>query len=72
MQGIVLDLSASQIYLEVDEQIRFRSPWITKTAPRRLHVRDRVDFAFTIDHGKPCVIIQSVQPILRSKLGQHN
>ncbi len=72
MQGIVLDLSANQIYLEVDEQIRFRSPWITKAAVTPLHVQDRVDFAFTIDHGKPCVVIQAVEPIFRSRVSTHN
>ena len=67
MQGIILDLTAGQIYLEVDQQIRFRSPWVAQPSATPLHVQDRVDFAFSTEHGKPCVVIQSVTPIYKSR-----
>lgn len=71
MKGIVLDLSANQIYLEVDEQIRFRSPWIARPTVAPLHIQDRVDFAFSVDKGKPCVVIQAVQPLYHSGVAHH-
>jgi hypothetical protein len=62
MQGIVLDLTPNQIYLEIDHQVRFRSRWIAAGAVPHLHVRDRVEFLIEIDHGQPQVVVQAVQP----------
>ena len=65
MQGIVLDFSANQIYLEIDKQVRFRSRWIAEAPLAALHVRDRIEFKIQIDHGEPQVIVRAIQSVSR-------
>jgi hypothetical protein len=61
MQGIVLDFTANQIYLEIDKQVRFRSRWIADTQSTPIHISDRIEFKIQIDHGEPQVIVQAVR-----------
>ncbi|MFZ1683998.1 MAG: hypothetical protein WAU88_07675 [Candidatus Zixiibacteriota bacterium] len=65
MQGIVLDFTPNQIYLEIDKQVRFRSRWIAEEPLTSLHVRDRIEFKIQIDHGEPQVIVHAIQSAAR-------
>lgn len=60
MQARIIDLTESLIYLEIDEQLRFKSRYVAGSHIDQLSVHDRVDFNFGNTEGQPCVVIRSV------------
>jgi len=64
MRARVIEVSENQIYLEVDQQVRFRTPYITSRTgliPENTH---DVEFHFGRGLIRPTVIIDDV---IRSK-----
>ena len=62
MQAKIIEIKDDEIYLEVDEQLRFHSHFVVSHDLQPLHVLDRVSFSFVPSGTIPCVKIQSVQP----------
>lgn len=62
MQGKIIGIKEDEVYLEVDEQLRFHSRVVVPPRLQPLHVLDRVNFSFVPSGTEPCIKIQSVQP----------
>ncbi len=60
MQGRIIELKDGEVYLEVDEQLRFRTKYIAPQTLSSLSVLDRIDFTFLPDIHSPCIEIRSV------------
>lgn len=61
MYARVLEVSNNQIYLEIDNQLRFRCSWIIRPLTPNPSVTDRVEFHFGQRSGKPTVVIEQVK-----------
>ncbi len=68
MQAKIIDIKEDEVYLEVDEQLRFHSRFVAPQRLQPLHVLDRVNFSFVPSGTIPCIKIQSVQPQNRPRL----
>lgn len=60
MRARVIDVSDRVVYLEVDRQLRFKTPYLAGRAATRLERKDDVDFDFAVHDGRACVIIKNV------------
>lgn len=61
MQAKIIEVKDDEIYLEVDEQLRFHSHFVISGELQPLHVLDRVNFTFVPSGTIPCINIQSVK-----------
>lgn len=60
MQARIIEISDSHLYLEIDEQLRFRSQYVAGSDVARLSKYDWIDFRFSNDRNGPQVIVQNV------------
>jgi len=60
MRARVLEVSEEQIYLEVDEQLRFKIPYVLNRQERKPTSDDDVEFRFSRILDRKTVIIESV------------
>lgn len=60
MKAKIIDIKDDEVYLEVDEQLRFHTRYVASQALQPLHVLDHVNFSFVPSGTIPCVKIQSV------------
>ncbi|PWB75559.1 hypothetical protein C3F09_02000 [candidate division GN15 bacterium] len=67
MQGKIIGIKEDELYLEVDEQLRFHSRFVAPQRLQPLHVLDRVNFSFVPSGTVPCIKIQSVEPQVRPR-----
>lgn len=67
MQAKIIDIKDDEVYLEVDEQLRFHTRFVAPQKLQPLHVLDHVNFSFVPSGTIPCVKIQSVQPQPRQR-----
>ncbi len=65
MQGKIIGIKEDEVYLEVDEQLRFHSRFVVPQRLQPLRVYDRVNFSFVPNGTIPCVKIQKVHPAVR-------
>ncbi len=59
MRGRVLELTENQIYLQVGDQLRFRSSYVCASNSRLLQSGEQVDFEFAPIRDRLCVLIQA-------------
>ena len=60
MQARIIELKDGEMYLEVDEQLRFRTKYVASRDLIGMCVFDRVDFTFMPSFHSPCIKIRSV------------
>jgi len=60
MKARVVDISNESIYLEIEEQIRFRSPYIKTPVTSDVHSEDVIEFYFALTDGHPHVSVDAV------------
>jgi len=68
MKAKIIEIKDDEVYLEVDEQLRFHSRFVVPPRLQPLHVLDHVNFSFVPSGTVPCIKIQSVQPQDRPRL----
>ena len=60
MRATVIDISDKQIYLEIGQQLRFKSDYLSVPGANPIVKSTDVDFIFASNDGHPCVIIEDV------------
>ena len=61
MKATVIEVTEKQIYLQIDDQLRFKARYETSGNPVSPHRTDTVDFDF--HHANvPAIVIHSVLP----------
>ncbi len=61
MYAKVIDVDDTQIYLEIDRQLRFRARYILRSSNIGIEKMSRVDFDFLPDSGHSCIVIRSIK-----------
>jgi len=60
MRARIIDVNEKLIYLQVDQQLRFKTPYVAVNGDRLPSRKDDVDFDFTEKDGRACVVIKKV------------
>ncbi len=60
MRATVIDISDKQIYLEIGQQLRFKSNYVSVPGANQIMKSTDIDFVFGSSDGHPCVIIEDV------------
>ena len=60
MLAKVIDINEQTVYLEVDNQIRFKSKYILQKPTERIMKSDNVNFTFSKIRGSACIVINDI------------
>ena len=60
MTARVIDISDRTIYLEIEDQLRFRSSYQLESNEQRLEPNDRIDFEFLAGNPFPSILIGGI------------
>lgn len=60
MRARVIDINERLVYLQVDQQLRFKTPYLAIEPGGQLQRKDDVDFDFTEHDGRACVVIKNI------------
>ena len=60
MLAKVIDVNEQTVYLEIDDQIRFKSKYIMHKPEERISKSDNVNFSFTNIGGNSCIVIRNI------------
>ena len=60
MLARVIDVTEDTIYLEIDNQLRFKSPYVMQNNREAMAKSDKVNFSFLISGGGSLVVIKNV------------
>ncbi|MEW6050965.1 MAG: hypothetical protein AB1644_07895 [Candidatus Zixiibacteriota bacterium] len=60
MRARIIEVNDKQIYLQVDEQLRFKTPYVSADGDKRLSRKDDIDFDFTQKDGRAFVVVRQV------------
>ena len=60
MLAKVIDVTEDTVYLEIDNQLRFKSHYVLQSQREQVTVSDNVNFSFSNTGGGPLVIISDV------------
>jgi hypothetical protein len=60
MQAKIIEMKNDELYLEVDEQVRFRTRFVAPTELTNLSPADRISFDFVPGNHSLCIEVQSV------------
>jgi len=66
MLAKVLEVNEQTVYLEIDNQIRFKSKYIMQTHREQLTKSDNINFSFSKIGGNGCIVINSILNPYRS------
>jgi hypothetical protein len=64
MKATVIEVTENQIYLQIDDQLRFKARYETGGSPVSPHRTDTVDFDFH-NANVPAIVIHSVLPPMK-------
>jgi hypothetical protein len=60
MLARVIDVTDDTVYLEIDNQLRFKSPYVMQNNREPMAKSDKVNFSFTSIGGGSLVVIKKV------------
>lgn len=60
MLARVIDVNDQTVYLEIDNQLRFKSKYIMQTPEGRIMKSDNVNFSFSRIGDNACIVINDI------------